>query len=658
MNAISITRNKIATSTEVVTQAHFGTNFVFDYERIGNQPWEKFDEVIILTGSRDVRYTGGSGSENIFDILNPDAIKFTTSEGVTRQLTSLTDFFAFTSQLDITPSIIIPVSKFLTDGTVGGHRDFDPKWSTAIKDFVKLCLETSGPSAISLFEIGNEYESFMSSLEYGRVASSVSLLVQQAINEYRLKNKVSFTWEEPGIAVQVWSDSVGEQLTMNQLVARNRVVMSEFNALEAAAVDAVVSHLYYTPGRHSGMANEHSYTNIDNIIGFISDLMGEWKGGKFGDIDKIISEWNVNHHAMTSIGLAQVSTLISMFHSFVSNGVDHMNFWSTMYHATSLASNSADLMAAGEIFKIMSSSLVGSSPIEIDYSQGSVDLTGFQIGNSITLFASNVANRNAPISWDFEDFAGGYRVVSASIIGVDASSSDGIYRQLSNLPAYLDPDANIVTSQIPTQSLAGKDSVTFQLGAYEVAVLELTWGGVARAKTDAEIFGTDAADVISTSNETTLVVAGGGNDRIKGGLAADVILAGEGNDTINGGGGADVLVGNAGADTFVFNHTGGGAHVFDFEPGIDRMDLSGFTQTLALLEASGGLLHLAHTSGPVRDQAVDFFNQTGIYLADRNFGVELLLGVEPEYIPNNGSNIIAFLDGLSSAQIFAADFLF
>jgi Ca2+-binding RTX toxin-like protein len=57
------------------------------------------------------------------------------------------------------------------------------------------------------------------------------------------------------------------------------------------------------------------------------------------------------------------------------------------------------------------------------------------------------------------------------------------------------------------------------------------------------------------------------------------LTTGSGDDTLDGGDGSDHLWGRAGADTFVFDHLGAGSQnqndvIYDFEPGVDRIDLS------------------------------------------------------------------------------------
>ena len=80
-----------------------------------------------------------------------------------------------------------------------------------------------------------------------------------------------------------------------------------------------------------------------------------------------------------------------------------------------------------------------------------------------------------------------------------------------------------------------------------------------------------------------VMVAGGGtilgtsgDDQIVGSDTADTISGDSGNDIIVDGQGSDLLSGGLGEDTFVFIADGQPDSILDFQPGIDRLDLSRF----------------------------------------------------------------------------------
>lgn len=76
----------------------------------------------------------------------------------------------------------------------------------------------------------------------------------------------------------------------------------------------------------------------------------------------------------------------------------------------------------------------------------------------------------------------------------------------------------------------------------------------------------DAGEVASGTDANDQISGGAGNDQISGGAGADILQDGAGSDSLWGG---------AGEDVFVFDADGRTDFVMDYEPGVDRLDLSG-----------------------------------------------------------------------------------
>lgn len=103
--------------------------------------------------------------------------------------------------------------------------------------------------------------------------------------------------------------------------------------------------------------------------------------------------------------------------------------------------------------------------------------------------------------------------------------------------------------------------------------------------------GGEGDDHIKGNGSNDKLYGDGGNDTLDGGAQDDRVYGGDGNDIIIGGNGNDVLYGdnaNDGndhegwADVFVFDSDDGTDKVFDFEAGIDRVELTeGGTYSLA-----------------------------------------------------------------------------
>jgi len=103
-----------------------------------------------------------------------------------------------------------------------------------------------------------------------------------------------------------------------------------------------------------------------------------------------------------------------------------------------------------------------------------------------------------------------------------------------------------------------------------------------------------------------LLVGAGGNENINGNDGNDTLLGGAGKDTLRGGPGEDVLTGGAGGDDFVFAPGDGTIRITDFDPGNDRLVLSGlpagFTlaNLLPLVSQDGDDLVIAAGANEIR----------------------------------------------------------
>lgn len=81
------------------------------------------------------------------------------------------------------------------------------------------------------------------------------------------------------------------------------------------------------------------------------------------------------------------------------------------------------------------------------------------------------------------------------------------------------------------------------------------WSGSRLGLSEVTMFGSDGNDIITTTNKATLVLAGDGDDVIRGGNGGNMLSGGNGNDFIYGGDGDDYLAGDAG-DDYLFGGKG------------------------------------------------------------------------------------------------------
>ena len=84
------------------------------------------------------------------------------------------------------------------------------------------------------------------------------------------------------------------------------------------------------------------------------------------------------------------------------------------------------------------------------------------------------------------------------------------------------------------------------------------------------------AGVVRAADDNGLALDGSaGSDVLAGGAGNDSLSGGAGRDVLMDGAGEDTLRGGAGGDVFILSGDGESDRVMDFEPGLDRLDLTG-----------------------------------------------------------------------------------
>ncbi len=571
----------------VITSAEFGMNLVLGYERFGTLPWEKFDEVQAAVGSHSVRFPGGTMAELLFDYANPEATTAVTSAGKVMQLISPDAFLQYSAATGTKATIDLPVRQLLTNAAYG-IRDFDPGKADELRAYVDHLLLTGGPQGIATFELGNEYASYMTAVEYGKVASAAGLIVHQEIEKYYSAHPGNDA-TKPFVAVQVWGQSAGGSFSIADLAGRNQTVMAQFSATELASITAVTNHFYYNEGINPGQPNYHTYSNIQASVGSCLDMMNAWNGATGRTLESIFSEWNVNYRDTHNTGLMQIPVLLELFKSFVEGGVDQLDFWSTMYNSTSLGNYRGELQAAGTLFQIMTHDLIGTQAVEVPVTSANYDIHAFSGNGHAVLFVSSLIDQALSLKMDLSTYLANYDLTSARLMQVDLSKTDGNFGGLTGIAPWQEPDAPIHLTPQNIAALLSANVLTELLGAHETLVLEFNetstitgtvnsdilvgrtgvnqiralasndylegnsgndslYGGMGNDTTN----GDAGADRIWGGHGNDLLVGGEGNDTFEGGIGIDLIHGGNGNDFLAGGRGTDVLWGDAGADAFIF----------------------------------------------------------------------------------------------------------
>jgi len=663
--AVSLDLTSLETTGAVVGEDHFGLNFVADYERIGTKGWEKFDDIVENIGITNVRYPGGIAAETVFDYKNPNATEYIDKNGDLVKITPLSTYIEYCNQAGINPTIIIPTSCLLTETKIDSHRTFDAAQTSGLMNFIEQILVNVDPSLSVSFELGNEYESYMSSTEYGRVANALTGIIGNACDQLADSSGYSMMVPEPNIFVQAWAYSVGGGITIEELEDRNGQVLAQFDSDLLADIDGLVSHYYFSEGRNAGTDQAQTFLEISNQISQIANLHSAWEDACGKELISRVSEWNVLFRSKTELGLLQVNPILEMFTEFLRSDFDALDFWSAQYHATSIAAASGKLMAAGVLFDVLKPNIQGT---EVGATFRSEDFTTYTFigdGRYVAVISSSTIE-SLRIDLGNSLLPAGFTLVDGYTLGVDEASADSVYRDLTGLPAYGEPDARITLTQITMGLITGTVG-TASLDSFESLVLVFTVVEPSRQT----VYGSDDADVLRGTGTPTMFVGGKGwdqvsyvscssavsidlaigsengsysgdkfvsieaitgstfndtimgsdeRDYIEGWLGNDIIVGRDGADRLSGGGGADELLGGLGSDELYGGAgddlilPGGGEDVVAGDSGVDTISFADLTEGVSIwanqgmVETSSGIVTFSgieNFAGTAFDDRID-----------------------------------------------------
>jgi Ca2+-binding RTX toxin-like protein len=511
-----MTRISIAESDPIgarVAAALFGANLLFNRDLPASGT---YGDVFDLAGATEVRFPGGSITEWMFDVTDPNKTAAWGDDGKFHRLLPLTTFMGWAGENNHTVSIVIPTRGVLEDGALG-TREVSSEAVHDVGVFVRQLMNGKyGDANIGTFELGNEYwgSGEMTASEYGKVASALALEINRQITAYRVVHGLAADWEGPRIAVQM-----GENIITSSTPGsvQNQQIMDEFNSREAAAVDAVIGHFY---------VREHlDYATSDH---WMFERMDTWRSdGRFGNLDYIVSEWNTSTYTETLTGLRGVSAVAAMFGEMVNRGVDVADIWPLQQTTINdLAGNEGDgsLTAVGQMFRLLAMNVRGAY---LDYRQIDQDFmfhSFSKVDETVVFVSSRTADRQN-FTQDIDEITSHFDRIRATVLRVDGNP--------------LDPEAAPILSTFWLHANAS-GVVSFSLGPYETIMLEIMNGS--DSQQIGKVAGNSTNNLLKGDNANNLILGLGGSDDLFGR---------SGNDTLDGGTGHDRMIGGTGNDTYI-----------------------------------------------------------------------------------------------------------
>ncbi len=601
-----------------VSSEHFGVNLVTTFNEEFIKSSSLLSNNVNKMGISTLRFPGGSATEHYFDMRNPNAS--ISNSPPYQELTPMDDFFRESGIIGVNVSLVIPAKDGFEDsaveamknGTYGNRTELSENYVSNAIEYVSKAITEAVKNDVKLIslEIGNEFwgSGEMTASEYGFLAGTLSTRLKAYLDDVGF-HEIDIIVQTTSSATRIYSPRDDTEIYIGQdgngiekafskyevdrdfgeivpvgwiavtvpgqgsAKGQSENILEKINQISGAAdaIDGVALHYYVSNG----------FDSVDTEKGFAFDQLSYFADGldrsaSAPDIEFHITEWNTNANgADNNRGLQHASMIVEGFYELVTHGVNHAQIWplafDTSQGITLVTPDGNNLTIAGEMYRLMSESLVGLHPV-LDWSEvGQLDVHGFSDNDRSVLFISERSgSANEGIEMDVElvrdksDYFLTYTELSDG-------GSGGSDHTASPVVSY----SNGIT--------ANSDIIEFDMSAWSNMRIELTHIGNGSDR----IIGRSGDDIILTKRGEDYVSAGSGNDSIRGGFGDDTILGGSGNDTIFGGSGNDIIRGNARGDVI---HGGNGR---------DRISGGGGNDLII-----GGVGNDTLTGGPGNDRFV------------------------------------------------------
>lgn len=500
---ISISANSVQ-QYSAYDQSLFGGNFLFNRDVLGED--SPYSDLASDLGISSFRYPGGSMTERLFDISNPDRSSgYDYESGETTDLVPLSDFMGFVGSVGGSATIVLPTRQFLSETTDPNGNRFPEIDHDELSKFVQdLACGAYGSAKIDAFEIGNEYwgSGQMSAVEYGRLASEMSatidsalakvspsaqgeidIVVQSGTNFDHSKLDDKFLGDNSAdeilseltntYGVQFDSSFLDNSGRISWSAVNNELIINEFDEAELAAVDGVATHIY-----SRGEANT---ATRDFPIKLIENSWIEVKP----ELETYVTEWNLKSsrdvEENSSYGLKHAHEMLNLVEEFSSHGVDTAHVWpliQTTRNAMSHGWEGEKLSPAGEMFRLMQESLPGNQPLSLEGAglnqnelrATDLDIHTFGSPGKLVLFFASTCDEFTTSEIDISRVATGGDKTSVSFLGVAEGQEPTDVKSIGVVEV---PAPEEILSEIYSNNVIRAD-----LDAYEIMRVEIenpTW---------------------------------------------------------------------------------------------------------------------------------------------------------------------------------------
>ena len=450
-----------AISTHAFTQEQFGANILGNRDRVDEEG--TYDDKVEELGVEHIRYPGGSLTEFLFNIESPDRVEvYSEDKGTMEEMLPYSEFMQYAEGAGQSVTVVLPTRTNLGSSVDANGDRYAEIDEDALRGFIKDTLDGEyGAPEIQAFEIGNEYwgAGRMSAVEYGRVASEMSVIVKDEIRshpDYEEKftdtdvvvqmgqnynhSSLSDRYEDmtPGEEVLAFEKDYGIEIEgwrPNYAKINNDLILKEFNTDEEQdSVDGVVAHIY-SKAPESMQSRIWDMSQI-NETGW-EEVFGE-------DLTRYVTEWNQSASTgrfdrANDYGLKNAKELLEIAETFPENHVEAAHVWAVQQNTASDLANlegSEGLTTTGEMFKMMAESLPGKREVvlgeeddslekEAEDDQSGDEVHAFADESDLALFAFAGEHNEGNMEIDLNGLINSYGAATITRLGVQDGENPG-----------------------------------------------------------------------------------------------------------------------------------------------------------------------------------------------------------------------------------------
>lgn len=647
------------TNSSIVGSQHFGLNFLIHHDG-GSEGSIVFEEIVNdLHRTGSIRFPGGTVAEigvqriddngNTFFVESPLDISISDGNLANSTLSFLED----AAQNGWNVTIVLPMWRFLNVATMS----IDENAVNEISEYVAAVISEASRLGVTIdgFELGNEWdilsystsenltraEAAEFSLAYANFAAELAVAVQADISlaEDPSGVRVYSAETEPFIAIQtLWAWRENSSGYAEDFEAAIRTAFPDGSGAQDA-VDAILAHFYLWQPGGGGQVEDPSTAYFLRNMEDINAIFG-------GELDYLISEWNlqmnVNGGAQPNVnsadGIQQLEPIVGLFHTLISEGVDHANFWAVRESAwNSLYGLEIEngmpqyVRPVRYILDLLSDQLVGTVAIDMNGAasgnmgtiEDDIHVYGFEDNNGTVLYFGSVSESIQSIDLDLQNFT---LSPENTLIQITRISVDD-----PTLRSYLQT-TTVVTEEYTFAQFQALEGDFLVFSPYELISIEI-------------IIDVGLGEIETGTNIQDLMFGTAADDIFFGSIGADDIYGYFGNDTV------DYLESDAGVNVFLNSYHG----------------------TNSGGDADGDRLHsLENVSGSSHDDTISgdgnanvlngragsdvLFGRFGNDILDGGIGDDILDGGAGDDFLVGGAGDDQFVFGINSGNDSIADF--